>query len=113
MFKLQTSHIFTALGSIPQDGKQELYHIKRRGRRPAGTVDRVLHMAYHGDASLFRKSPQYRDDYPSQYVCHRAGGQKRHHIVCIIPYYIEHDYWHAVAAGIDRAAQELRPFNVS
>ena len=22
------------------------------------------------------------------------------------------DYWHAVAAGIDRAAQELRPFNV-
>ena len=40
------------------------------------------------------------------------AAKKHYHIVCIIPYYIEHDYWYAVAAGIDRAAQELRPFNV-
>ncbi len=33
------------------------------------------------------------------------AAKKRYHIVCIIPYYIEHDYWHSVAAGIDRAAQ--------
>ena len=26
---------------------------------------------------------------------------------------MEHDYWHSVAEGINRAAQELRPFNVS
>ena len=25
------------------------------------------------------------------------AAKKRYHIVCIIPYYIEHDYWHAVA----------------
>ena len=27
-------------------------------------------------------------------------------------YYIEHDYWHSVVGGIERARQELRPFNV-
>lgn len=31
----------------------------------------------------------------------------------MIPYYMEHDYWHSVATGIERARQELRPFNVS
>ena len=31
----------------------------------------------------------------------------------MIPYYIEHDYWHSVVGGIERARQELRPFNVS
>ena len=31
----------------------------------------------------------------------------------VIPYYIAYDYWHAVAEGIDRAAQELAPYNVT
>lgn len=41
------------------------------------------------------------------------AAKKKYTITCMIPYYVEHDYWHSVATGIERARQELRPFNVS
>lgn len=80
----------------------------------AGTVDRVLHN--RGDVSCasrekVRKVLDEIDYHPNMFAIGLAA-KKRYHIVCIIPYYIEHDYWDAVARGIDRAAQELRPFNV-
>ncbi len=80
----------------------------------AGTVDRVLHN--RGDVSRASKDKVQKvldeiDYHPNMFAIGLAA-KKRYHIVCIIPYYIEHDYWHSVAAGIDRAAQELRPFNV-
>ena len=80
----------------------------------AGTVDRVLHN--RGDVSVSSREKVQKvldeiDYHPNMFAIGLAA-KKRYHIVCIIPYYIEHDYWHAVAAGIDRAAQELRPFNV-
>ena len=80
----------------------------------AGTVDRVLHS--RGDVSLasmekVQKVLDEIDYHPNMFAIGLAA-KKRYRIVCIIPYYIEHDYWHAVAQGIDRAAQELRPFNV-
>ena len=78
----------------------------------AGTVDRVLHN--RGDVSVSSREKVQKvldeiDYHPNMFAIGLAA-KKRYHIVCIIPYYIEHDYWHAVAAGIDRAAQELRPF---
>lgn len=80
----------------------------------AGTVDRVLHN--RGDVSLasmekVKKVLDEIDYHPNMFAIGLAA-KKRYHVVCVIPYYIEHDYWHAVARGIDRAAQELRPFNV-
>ena len=80
----------------------------------AGTVDRVLHN--RGDVSVSSREKVQKvldeiDYHPNMFAIGLAA-KKRYHIVCIIPYYIEHDYWHAVVAGIDRAAQELRPFNV-
>lgn len=80
----------------------------------AGTVDRVLHN--RGDVSLASKEKVQKildeiDYHPNMFAIGLAA-KKRYRIVCIIPYYIEHDYWDAVAQGIDRAAQELRPFNV-
>lgn len=80
----------------------------------AGTVDRVLHN--RGDVSVSSREKVQKvldeiDYHPNMFAIGLAA-KKRYHIVCIVPYYIEHDYWHAVAAGIDRAAQELRPFNV-
>lgn len=80
----------------------------------AGTVDRVLHNRGDVSVSSREKVQKVLDDidyHPNMFAIGLAA-KKRYHIVCIIPYYIEHDYWHAVAAGIDRAAQELRPFNV-
>ena len=80
----------------------------------AGTVDRVLHN--RGDVSVssmekVRKVLDEIDYHPNMFAIGLAA-KKRYRILCIIPYYIEHDYWHAVAQGIDRAAQELQPFNV-
>lgn len=76
----------------------------------AGTVDRVLHN--RGDVSRASRDKVQKvldeiDYHPNMFAIGLAA-KKRYHIVCIIPYYIEHDYWHSVAAGIDRAAQELR-----
>ena len=71
----------------------------------AGTVDRVLHN--RGDVSVSSREKVQKvldeiDYHPNMFAIGLAA-KKRYHIVCIIPYYIEHDYWHAVAAGIDRA----------
>ncbi len=80
----------------------------------AGTVDRVLHNRGDVSAASREKVQKVLDeiDYHPNMFAIGLAAKKRYHIVCIIPYYIEHDYWHAVAQGIDRAAQELRPFNV-
>lgn len=88
--------------------------IARMAGVSAGTVDRVLHN--RGDVSLasmekVQKVLDEIDYHPNMFAIGLAA-KKRYRIVCIIPYYIENDYWHAVAQGIDRAAQELRPFNV-
>ena len=88
--------------------------IARMAGVSAGTVDRVLHN--RGDVSRASRDKVQKvldeiDYHPNMFAIGLAA-KKRYHIVCIIPYYIEHDYWHSVAAGIDRAAQELRPFNV-
>lgn len=88
--------------------------IARMAGVSAGTVDRVLHN--RGDVSPASREKVQKvldeiDYHPNMFAIGLAA-KKRYHIVCIIPYYIEHDYWHSVAQGIDRAAQELRPFNV-
>ena len=84
--------------------------IARMAGVSAGTVDRVLHN--RGDVSRASRDKVQKvldeiDYHPNMFAIGLAA-KKRYHIVCIIPYYIEHDYWHSVAAGIDRAAQELR-----
>ncbi|MDO4162870.1 MAG: substrate-binding domain-containing protein [Bacteroides sp.] len=89
--------------------------IARMAGVSAGTVDRVLHN--RGDVSQLSREKVQRvldeiDYHPNMFAIGLAA-KKPYRIVCIIPYHIEHDYWHTVADGIDRAAQELRPFNVS
>lgn len=88
--------------------------IARMAGVSAGTVDRVLHN--RGDISLASKEKVQKvlneiDYHPNMFAIGLAA-KKRYRIISIIPYYIEHDYWHAVAQGIDYAAQELRSFNV-
>ena len=88
--------------------------IARMAGVSAGTVDRVLHN--RGDVSLASREKVQKvldeiDYHPNMFAIGLAA-KKRYRIVCIIPYYVEHDYWHAVAEGINRAAQELQPFNV-
>lgn len=80
----------------------------------AGTVDRVLHNRGDVSASSREKVQRVLDeiDYHPNMFAIGLAAKKRYRIVCLIPYYIEQDYWHTVAQGIERAAQELRPFNV-
>ena len=80
----------------------------------AGTVDRVLHNRGDVSTASMEKVKKVLDEIEYQPNMFAIGlaAKKRYHIVCIIPYYIEHDYWHSVVQGIERAAQELRPFNV-
>ncbi|MCI1648681.1 MAG: substrate-binding domain-containing protein [Bacteroides sp.] len=89
--------------------------IARMAGVSAGTVDRVLHN--RGDVSLSSKEKVQNvldkiDYHPNMFAIGLAA-KKKYHILCIIPYYIEQDYWHSVAQGINRASEELSPFNVS
>lgn len=81
----------------------------------AGTVDRVLHN--RGDVSQKSKEKVQKVldeiNYQPNVFAIGLAAKKKYTITCMIPYYVEHDYWHSVATGIERARQELRPFNVS
>ena len=81
----------------------------------AGTVDRVLHN--RGDVSQKSKEKVQKVldeiNYQPNVFAIGLAAKKKYTITCMIPYYVEHDYWHSVVIGIERARQELRPFNVS
>ena len=88
--------------------------IARMAGVSAGTVDRVLHRRGDVSAASMEKVRKVLDeiDYQPNMFAIGLAAKKRYRIVCIIPYYIEQDYWYTVAQGIERAAQELRSFNV-
>lgn len=89
--------------------------IARMAGVSAGTVDRVLHN--RGDVSPQSKAKVQKvlDEihYQPNVFAIGLAAKKKYSFVCLIPYYIEHDYWHSVAEGIEQAREELRPFNVS
>lgn len=81
----------------------------------AGTVDRVLHS--RGDVSLKSREKVQKVldeiDYQPNVFAIGLAAKKKYTIMCIIPYYMENDYWHSVVAGIERAHKEFHPFNIS
>lgn len=81
----------------------------------AGTVDRVLHN--RGDVSTASREKVQKvldeiDYQPNVYAIGLAA-KKPYRIVCVIPGFVEFDYWHSVCQGIRRAAAEMRAFNVN
>lgn len=88
--------------------------IARMAGVSAGTVDRVLHN--RGDVSTVSREKVQKvldeiDYHPNMFAIGLAA-KKRYRVLCVIPSYISHNYWHSVAEGIHRAAQEMRSFNV-
>lgn len=89
--------------------------IARMAGVSAGTVDRVLHN--RGDVSPVSQEKVRRVldeiDYQPNMFAIALARKKRYRFVCLIPYYTEHDYWHSVCEGVQRASREFEPFNVS
>ena len=98
-----------------EDQNYTIKDIARMAGVSAGTVDRVLHN--RGDVSPQSKAKVQKvlDEihYQPNVFAIGLAAKKKYTFICLIPYYIEHDYWHSVVGGIERARQELRPFNVS
>lgn len=89
--------------------------IARMAGVSAGTVDRVLHNRGDVSTQSREKVQKVLDeiDYQPNMFAIGLAAKKKYNFVCVIPYYIEHDYWHSVATGIARAHDELRPFNIN
>ena len=98
-----------------EDQNYTIKDIARMAGVSAGTVDRVLHN--RGDVSEKSKEKVQKVldeiNYQPNVFAIGLAAKKKYVITCMIPHYNEHDYWHSVATGIERARQELRPFNVS
>lgn len=98
-----------------EDPNFTIKDIARMAGVSAGTVDRVLHDRGDVSAKSREKVQKVLDEinYQPNVFAIGLAAKKKYVITCILPYYIEHDYWHAVAMGIERAYEELRPFNVT
>ena len=88
--------------------------IARMAGVSAGTVDRVLHN--RGDVSeksrLKVQSVLDEINYKPNVFAIGLAAKKKYTILCVIPQYADYDYWHSVSLGINRAKEELKPFNV-
>lgn len=89
--------------------------IARMAGVSAGTVDRVLHQ--RGDVSerSRQRVQQVLDEInyqPNRFAIALAA-KKSYRMVCIIPKGKQGDYWSSVLSGIERAAREVRDYNVN
>ena len=89
--------------------------IARMAGVSAGTVDRVLHQRGDVSEASLAKVRRVLDaiDYRPNVFAIGLAAKKPYHIICVLPYAEPEDYWASVAAGVQRAMQEMRPFNVS
>ena len=88
-----------------EDQNYTIKDIARMAGVSAGTVDRVLHN--RGDVSPQSKAKVQKvlDEihYQPNVFAIGLAAKKKYSFICLIPYYIEHDYWHSVVSGIERA----------
>lgn len=98
-----------------EDQNFTIKDIARMAGVSAGTVDRVLHN--RGDVSSKSREKVQKVlneiNYQPNVFAIGLAAKKKYVLTCVIPYYVAHDYWHSVVVGMERAYQELRPFNVS
>ena len=82
-----------------EDQNYTIKDIARMAGVSAGTVDRVLHN--RGDVSPKSKAKVQKvlDEihYQPNVFAIGLAAKKKYSFLCLIPYYIEHDYWHSVA----------------
>ena len=93
-----------------EDQNYTIKDIARMAGVSAGTVDRVLHN--RGDVSPQSKAKVQKvlDEihYQPNVFAIGLAAKKKYSFVCLIPYYIEHDYWHSVVEAVERHVRKLR-----
>lgn len=89
--------------------------IARMAGVSAGTVDRVLHNRGDVSAASLAKVRKVLDaiDYQPNVFAIGLAAKKPYRILCVLPHVEPQSYWASVAEGVERARQEIRPFNVS
>ncbi len=98
-----------------EDQNYTIKDIARMAGVSAGTVDRVLHNRGDVSSQSKEKVQKILDEinYQPNVFAIGLAAKKKYSFLCLIPYYIGHDYWYSVVAGIEQAQRELRSFNVS
>lgn len=81
----------------------------------AGTVDRVMHNRGEVSEASRIKVQKVLDEinYQPNMFAIGLAAKKKYTVYCIMPHYVENDYWFSVVNGIEKAAQELKAFNIS
>lgn len=81
----------------------------------AGTVDRVMHGRGEVSETSRQKVQKVLDEinYQPNMFAIGLAAKKHYKVSCLIPVYSKDDYWSSVAEGIEKAASEMKAFNVS
>lgn len=80
-----------------------------------GTVDRVLHHRGNVSEEKLARVQKVLDEihYQPNVFAIGLAAKKQYKLACLLPQFEEGDYWSEVYCGVLRAANEVRPFNVS
>lgn len=97
------------------DKQYTIKDIARMAGVSAGTVDRVMHNRGEVSEASKAKVQKVLDeiDYQPNMFAIGLAAKKRYAISSLIPAYFQDDYWSSVMLGIEKAGDELRPFNVN
>lgn len=80
-----------------------------------GTVDRVIHNRgrVSGENEKKVKAVLEEVNYQPNLMARSLASRKMYHFVAIIPSYEPGEYWEAISEGIDKAASETEPYNIT
>lgn len=104
--------------SPPREGVGEaavrIVDIARLAGVSVGTVDRVLHKRGKVSEENRRKIQAVLDEvgYRPNLVARSLALKKQFNVVAILPAFTPGQYWEAIAGGIDRAAAEVKQYNI-
>lgn len=98
-----------------EDKKYTIKDIAKLAGVSAGTVDRVMHNRGEVSEASRQKVQKVLDEinYQPNMFAIGLAAKKRYTVSCLIPIYIINDYWSSVAEGVEKAAAEVKAFNVS
>lgn len=105
---------YDSISITMEDRNYTIKDIAKLAGVSAGTVDRVLHNRGEVSEVSRQKVQKVLDeiDYRPNMFAIGLAAKKKYTVCCFIPKFTGNDYWSSVAAGIDRAAQEFKAFNV-